>query len=806
MTPGSKDRVSRAVLWLSAAGPAAYATTWLWSARATVFDRGFRPALLLAAVFSALGAAAFFLLYRAFRPSENSASGTGAAARLWPLGFLGFAPFLTIEYFDRADFQHRLLLLGLFAAAAAVYLFAARPPTGGVPLFRPLGRLFARFLAWPLKKRLIVLFLVAFLVYNACALVLVLEGVTFSGDEPNYLITTHSLATDGDINLADNFRDRDYFHFYDERDNPRLRMSPYAREGKKGRDFIYPINLPGISALMVPHYLAGQAVSGTLRTFILKGSLSLWAVLLGLQIYLLARQLWKKEGLALGLWAVYAFTTPVLFYAVHLYPEIPIALFSVFIYRRSRSDRPVPPLLLAFMGLLLGSFFWFGLKYNMIFWPLLAVAIAYLWPKIRPRARLLLLVVPALAGLALFYLSVWTMYGTLSPFAVYEGVLQPGQSQAIAQSFLDLPTTSRVETLLDYFLDQRDGLWLYAPFWIFMIPGFIVMFRKGTKVRRDLLGLLLISGPFVLNYAFFTHRQGFCPQGRVLAPVSWVAVIALGYFLDAGGRRIFRWLFGLGTAAAGAVSWILLRHPDFLYQPTTHDYTTRAGDLFVALGHVRLFLPPHLPSFLKVDNSEYTPNFVWVGLVVLFLGAWLVFGKKPGRPLSGRFHGAAAAVLLGAGIIFWVLFPRVPLSPSWAVRYSTGGSLGFYLKPMGRGVVARGDGEMYLHFEKSYRFVFASREKIDRLRLAFGSKKGEHEIRLRYFDAALPAPGLASAENGRETVVRTNREIRKTVFHPEPFYRLKGLYLYEIELTLEKRSDENLLDEPYLLQIAPVRR
>ncbi len=97
-------------------------------------------------------------------------------------------------------------------------------------------------------------------------------------------------------------------------------------------------------------------------------------MLLGLQIYLLARQLWRKEGLALGLWAIYSFSTPVLFYAVHLYPEIPIALFSVYIYRLARSDRALPALLLAFMGLLLGSFFWFGLKYNLIFWPLLAVA------------------------------------------------------------------------------------------------------------------------------------------------------------------------------------------------------------------------------------------------------------------------------------------------------------------------------------------------------------------------------------------------------------------------------------------------
>ncbi|MBN1938444.1 MAG: hypothetical protein JW843_02590, partial [Candidatus Aminicenantes bacterium] len=464
-----------------------------------------------------------------------------------------------------------------------------------------------------------------------------------------------------------------------------------------------------------------------------------------------------------------------------------------------------PPLVLTFMGLLLGSFFWFGLKFNLIFWPLLAVAVYSLWSKVRPRGRLLFLIVPALAGMGLFYYSVWNMYGTLSPFAVYEGVLEPGQARAVAQSFLDLPLSSRIDTFLDYFLDQRDGLLLYAPFWLFMIPGFIALFRKGRKALPDLAGLLLIAGPFILNYAFFTHRQGFCPQGRVLTPVSWVAAIALGYFLELKGKRVFGWMFGVCVAAAGAVSWILLRHPEYLYQPTTHDYMTRAGDLFVHLGNVRVFLPPLLPSFIKMDNSGYAPNFIWVGLAALFVLAWFLFGKGRDKPLSGRFHGIAAAVLLAAGILLWVLFPRVPLYPSWAVRYSTGGSLGFYMMPMGRGVVAKNDGEMYLHFEKSYRFVFASREQLDRIRLAFGSEKGGHEIGLRYFDEPLRTPGLDPDDGAGATFVRTNREIREIVFAPEAFYRLKGLYLYQIELSLKKLTDENLLDDPYYFQISPGR-
>jgi len=411
---------------------------------------------------------------------------------------------------------------------------------------------------------------------------------------------------------------------------------------------------------------------------------------------------------------------------------------------------------------------------------------------VKPRAKLAWLVAPALIGMALFYFAVWTMYGTFSPFAVYEGVLLPGQAQAITQSFLDLPLSSRIETFLDYFLDQRDGLLFYAPFWIFMFLGIIEMFRQGKKARKDLLGLLFIAGPFVLNYAFFTHRQGFCPQARVLTPISWIGAIALGYFLERRGKRVFGWLFGVGVAAAGAVSWILLRHPNFLYQPTTHDYTTRAGDLFAYLSNIRFYLPQFLPSFIKADNSRYGPYYVWVGLAVVFIGLYLILGRRQGKPLSRRFHGVAAMIFLGGGLFLWVLPPRIPLFPSWPVRYSTGGSLGFYMMPMGRGVVAKNEGEMYLHFEKSYRFVFSSRDKVDKIKLAYGSEKGKHEIQMTFFDTPL-------------LEARTAREIKEWVFEPKTAYHLRDLYVYEIDLTLKKINDENLLVDPYLLRISPVR-
>ena len=209
-------------------------------------------------------------------------------------------------------------------------------------------------------------------------------------------------------------------------------------------------------------------------------------MLLGLQLYLLARDLWKREGLALGLWALYGLSAPVLFYAVHLYPELPIALFSTYIYRMVRKGIPLPRRRLLGMGLLLGSFFWFGLKYNMIFWPLLAVCLYYLWKSEPRRARILWLVVPTLAGLGLFYGAVWDMFGTLSPFAIYEGAAGAKQSQAVLQAFLDLPHAARIDSFFDYFLDQRDGLLPYAPLYVFAFLGFAGMVKRA---RRELIGL-----------------------------------------------------------------------------------------------------------------------------------------------------------------------------------------------------------------------------------------------------------------------------------------------------------------------------
>jgi hypothetical protein len=796
-----RDITARFRLVLAGAGLAAVLTSALQSRSATILSHDFklsgRPLFVFLGLW-ALWSAALFLGARALAGRAARLSGVrdddgfqDVVRASTPLLVLLFAPTLQADYLTRSDLQSRLGILFGLALAGSVYLWTTRTrPARETPPSRP-RKPWDRFLSLPLRRRLVVLFLAAFLVYSGSAALLVLEGVTFSGDEPNYLLTSHSLLFDGDINVFNNHAGRDYFHFYARQDNPRLKMGIYARQGKRGQGHIYPINLPGISALMVPFYgLSQLAGEGFLRTFLLKVSLAVWAVLLGLQLYLLARDLWGREKLALGLWALYAFSTPVLFYAVHLYPEIPIACFSAYIYRMVRKKRPLRNGHLLFFGALLGTFFWFGLKYNFVFWPLLAVAAFSLWTVHKMRARILLLAVPALLGLAAFSFAVWDMYGTLSPFAVYEGTISSEEAQNVTNAFLELPLASRVETFFDYFLDQRDGLFLYAPFYLFALLGLVEMARRA---RRELVGLLLIAGPFVLNYAFFTHRQGYCPQARVLAPVSWVGAVAVGYFLAHNGRRMYRWLFGAAAAAGAAVSVLLLRHPSFLYQATTYGNTQRAGDLFVLLSNIRLFLPDGLPSFIKVKNTGYLPNYFWTAAMAVFILVYILTKNRDRGRLPAAFHGAAAAAVLAAGVFLWVLFPRTVLYPSWAVRYSSGGALGFYMMPMGRGVVAKNEGEMYLHFAKPYRFLFSSRTPLEAVKLKYGSLEGEHEIRVGFFDLPL-------------FEARTAGEMAEKVFAPAASYRWRSLYVYDLTVELKKFSGENLLEDPYFFQVVPVRK
>lgn len=772
---------------------ALYLSLYFQSSSFTIVNHSYVFSPLL---FVILMAGAFFILVlirfslkrfdKKYFNIDQPSHGIGNLLPYLPLFFFFLAPILLEHYLNKNDLKVRLNLLAFSLLCCFAYLILVR--SNRYLIIKDfLEKTVKKFSGLSIKKRLLVLFCLAFVIYNGCTFILVSKGISFSGDEPYYLLTTHSLLKDKDINVANNYANRDYYSFYSKEEIPRFRLGMYARAGRKGGEYIYPINLPGVSFLMLPFYWLSQFFSGKVLTFILKGSLSIWAALLGVQLYLLSKELWQKEKVSLILWFFYSFSSPVLFYAIHLYPEIPIALFSIIIYRKIRSEKHLSIFNYFFLGFLLSSFFWFGLKYNMIFWPLLIVSVYFLLKNHKARLKILCFLAFPLLSLALFYLYLYEIYGSFYPFAIYEGVMTPEKMHAFKQTAMNVPISMRIDTLFDYFLDQRDGILLYAPFYFFVFLGLVEAFRKA---RKDLFILLFITLPFILSYAFFTHRQGYCPQGRILAPISWVGAVFIGYFIFHNKRKIYSFIFWVFYLISLGTVVILLGHPDFLYQPTTHEFTSRPGGMFAFLSNINIFLPNFLPSFIKVKNTGYLPNYLWVLAVIAFVIIYVFIKRK--IHLNSYFHFSFSIVLLAVFFFLWVLYPRPVLYPHRTFHYSVRESLGFYFFPMGKGVVTNDRGELYLHREGAYRILFTSRRRLEKVKLVFGSESGGYDVKMSCFDISFFNE-------------KTNYEKKEITLKLPAYYPFKKLYLYEVHLDLKKLSSESMLKAPYFFKLFPSR-
>jgi hypothetical protein len=780
-------------LFLLSAAVALYITLLKQATSFTILDHTY---ILPVLPFSIILVVSFFVLWGVWRLSlfsywkfsyhQDRIKPLKGLLTLAPVGLLFLSPVPLLHYLDKNDLLLRMKTLGIIVVVSVVVLEVGL----WVPLFRKkriLEEWIDRFSKLSGRKKLVVLFVISFIIYNVCGLILVSKNVTFSGDEPYYLLTTHSLIQDKDINVANNYAEKDYFHFYSEEENPGFKLPMYARAGRKGRAFIYPINLSGISFLMLPFYWLSQFFKGNFLIFILKTSLSVWAILLGLQLYLFVKERWNKEGTALLLWVLYSFTSPILFYAVHLYPEIPIALFSIYVYRKVSLKKDLSSFQIFFLGFILSLFIWFGLKYNMIFFPLLAVSIFYLLKVHKVRQKILLFLLSPVLSVGFFYLYLYQLYGSFSPFSIYEGVMTPEKVQAFKEMMVQIPVLLRIDTFIDYFLDQRDGLLLYSPFYVFAFLGMVECFRKA---KRELIILLCLFLPFVVNYAFFSHRQGYSPQGRILAPLTWIGAIFIGYFLIHNKKRFYSGVFVIFSALSLLIPLTLLTHPSFLYQPTTHEVSYRAGDMFVFLGNMHLFLPHLLPSFIKVNNLGYAPNYIWILALAAFILVYIFYRGESKFRAGIRLTGAV--ILLAAIILLWVAFPRPALYPTQTFQYSEQKAMGFYLSPMGEGVVAKKMAELHLHQEKEYRILFSSRTELDKIRITFGSEKGEYSVRFSMFDLPL--------FDGKTSFERKTLEI-----FPKAHYPYKNLFLYEINLELKKLSSESMLVDPYFFQIVPLK-
>jgi len=566
------------------------------------------------------------------------------------LGWLAWLARLT--YWDAAEFSMRMgMLAGLISLALIVDLLSGH---GAMP------RLGAVFQRMSLGKRMLVLFLGAWLALAAGAAGLTLGGIPMLGDEPHYLVIAQSILQDGDCNVANQYAQRQYQRFI-----PGARMGIHGFFGWKDerfqarryRDdlppprgaFIYSIHLPGMAVIMVP--VVAVPMQPGWWIFLLRVWLGLFGAGIVVMTYLLALRLARRRDFAFRAALVALCTPPLFFHSIHAYPDAQVLLMLMaalylLLYGRNRS-RAVPA-----AGLLLGLLFFWGVKYAIFVWSFTLLFSVFFYRQRRFRDLWRLWLFP-LVFQALFLGYLYNAYGNISPTSVYMNYTQKKQFSQVV--FKGIPNQVRVDSLLDYFLDQRDGLLPYAPVFFLAFPGLLLAIRRWRRYLGHLL-LAVPAGIFVFSYAFLSHRGGQCPQARPLIPVIWALLLFIWIYLRESRnqwmQRAWRWLplYGAG------VTIFQVFYPWTLYQPTTHNVPIRAGLMFQIWSPLGVRLNEMLPSFAKVPgNWSWWPNPIW--LVILLVLGWLALRKQGVKRMRSR----VVTGIVGAGVlVLTILLPRVP--------------------------------------------------------------------------------------------------------------------------------------------------
>jgi len=735
-----------------------------------------------------LGFSGYYLLLGRFYTTIYAISPAQAATAellsfsiflLAPLGLLSLRHYLTAF-----DLYGRLKLFLIFLLGGSIWIKVAflHQLEKQKPYFtRSISQMWSNFTP---KKKIAVLFLGAFLIYNLGSLTFISQGLVFSGDEPHYLLMSHSLLLDGDLNLKNNYNQHDYRLYM----RPYVTIDPHLAPKTQGK---YSFHSPGISFLILPFYALGYFGGGFFLPFLTRLGMTIWAAFLGIQLFLFLIKLKFQEKTALLAWTLFSFTSPLFFYSFHLYPEIPAAAISFYVFRKIYFLGRHSLKFFFFLGLLTASLIWFhSLKYLFIMAPLFLYAS---WKIIRNSQSLqpwLTFCLGWTTMLSGYFLFQQQLYNSLSLSAVsWRGAVSINESLKYALFLIKgIPFPYRWETLLGYFLDQRDGLLLYSPIFIFALLGFIGLIKNNF---RFLLLLLFVSAPYYLVSAWLTQRTGYAPQARPLVAVLWSFGLGLAFYLHRPAPKIISSIFKVCVFLSFLFPLLQLKFPHSLYQLTTQGETQRSGELFLHLSNMHFDLTRFLPSFLKIDNHLWWPNWLWLGIIIIIITAYSLLPAKEMAPKSFKLRPRLIIFpfVVVIGLFFWFgYYPRTTLGPGKTVSFPNGKRLLFFAYSRAARQERPGHFKL-LESNRDYVFYFSSVKPLDYLLIEVGSPEGNFYFKIDYFDETIFQQKVKSS-------------FQKVALPLPPSYKYRNrLHLYRIKATVFFQGQGN--PPPCWLRLLP---
>jgi hypothetical protein len=457
------------------------------------------------------------------------------------------------------------------------------------------------------------------------------------GDEPYYLLLTHSLAEDFDVDLADEYRDEAWRNF------TTVPVEPQPGDPTGPGGAIYSRHSALLPLALAPLYRLAGPFGAQL------GMLAFAAAAAAGGLAAARARFPRHPRGILATWAILAFAPPLLLYAGQFWVEVPaallVALVCLELARSTRTpqtaheDGPNARRRLALV-LPLVALPLLKLRLLALAVPLGALVLARLRGAGRRRRELLLL-----AGLSLLGLALWNFWRYGNPLRMYA---------ASDLAIFAVPLSEQLRGDLGLFFDLAFGLFALAPIWLLVLPGALRSARRERPASepRSAFPELTATLPYLLLIGMRREWYGgWSPAfryGVVLLPV--LALLLPPLFTAKRPSFGLRWLFATLASLTVLVALAFLVHPAWAY--SLADGSSRLLDELThgrAVDLVRLF-----PSMVRIRPATWIVPLV-LSLAVLWIGVAATGGGRRGirgirgRRASGRFAWPVAATTLLLG-------------------------------------------------------------------------------------------------------------------------------------------------------------
>jgi hypothetical protein len=423
-----------------------------------------------------------------------------------------------------------------------------------------------------------------------------------TGDEPHYLLAAHSLVSDRDFDLANNYDQLDYLAFYFSKDIVRqIRLSPAGQQ-------ILAHHL-GLPLIIAPAYALGGRPGALVFQAIVGG-------LLALLTFKLANLISGDEGASLWATLFVTLSPPLFLYQYLVYPELLGAFLTTLILYYAVSSNKPTPVAITLTLCSLAALPWLNRRFIFLA-ILLAILMSWNWYKHAP-SRYFFMVLSA-SSLILTLASILLLFWLNSRLT---GLVETDFTTPATGSVL----WRRLGRGIGWLFDQQRGLFIYAPVYLLAAWGLPPLIDHSIRNRRMVQpGVSASQGAAsILRPGSIEARSSSGPDPTVSIPGhSWFVILpfllSLGLTATAGGFWI-AWELGPrflivalpALASLVALAWRCYSRSKLWQVTAIILFSLSLANGITLISHAELPYKSSLPLFygekLQLPLSEWLPD------------------------------------------------------------------------------------------------------------------------------------------------------------------------------------------------------